>query len=350
MHGEISGRRIGEREPLFVIAELGLNHGGSVERALAMVDAAADAGVSAVKLQSFTADELVAADCPAPAHVPAASLRDFFRTFELDEAAHMAVRDRARSRGLAFLSTPFSLRAVDMLERVGADGLKIASGDLTYDGLIAAAARTGLPVIMSTGMSSLAETAHAVATARLHGVGHVALLHCVSSYPTPQDSQNLRAIQTLARMFDVPVGLSDHAADTSAIPVAVTLGASIYERHLMLPGDDSVDAAVSSTPEEFAALIALAARTRASLGHGRRECLPAEAMNVTASRRSLHAMRSLGSGDTITAADVIALRPASGLPASALDDLVGTTITRAITAGERFRECDLPAGGRREVA
>lgn len=350
MHGEIGGRRIDEREPLFVIAELGLNHGGSLESALAMVDAAAAAGVSAVKLQSFTADELVAADCPPPAHVPVGSLRDFFRTFELDEDAHAAVRDRARSHGLAFISTPFSLRAVDMLERIGADALKIASGDLTYDALIARAASTGLPIVMSTGMSSMAETAHAVATARLHGVGHIALLHCVSCYPTPHDSQNLKTIQTLARMFDVPVGLSDHAADTSAVPVAVTLGASIYERHLMLPGCDSVDAAVSSTPGEFNALIALAARTRISLGHGRRECLPAEAGNVTASRRSLHAVRALAPGDLVAASDVTALRPSSGVPASALDDLLGARVLRAITAGERFRDDDLRAGGRREVA
>jgi sialic acid synthase SpsE len=207
-----------------------------------------------------------------------------------------------------------------------------------------------LPIIMSTGMSSMAETAHAVSTARLHGVGHVALLHCVSSYPTAHDSQNLKVIQTLARMFDVPVGLSDHAADTAAIPVAVTLGASIYERHLMLPGCDSVDAAVSSTPDEFKALIDLAEKTQTSLGHGRRECLPAEAGNVTASRRSLHAVRALSAGDLVTASDITALRPSSGVPASALDDLVGALITRAIAAGERFRDGDLRAGGRREVA
>ena len=163
---EIGGLRVGDRQPLFVIAELGLNHGGSLDRALAMVDAAAAAGASAVKLQTFKADELVAASCPAPAHVPVKSLRDFFGQFELDRAAHVEVARRARLHGLAFVATPFSCRAIDMLVDIGVDAIKIASGDLTYDELIAHAARTDLPVIISTGMSTLAETAHAVSVAR----------------------------------------------------------------------------------------------------------------------------------------------------------------------------------------
>src|SRR5262252_8994108 len=135
MQCEIGGQRIGVRQPLFVIAELGLNHGGSLVRALELVDAAATAGASAIKLQTFRAEELVAAECPAPAHVPERSLRDFFARFELDRSAHIAIRDRARERGLAFIATPFSCAAVDMLEDLDVDALKIASGDLTYDGL-----------------------------------------------------------------------------------------------------------------------------------------------------------------------------------------------------------------------
>src|SRR4051812_4145458 len=150
MHLEIGGRRIGPRQPLFVIAELGLNHGGSVDRALEMVDAAAAAGASAIKLQTFTADELVAAHCPAPAHVPVKSLREFFSQFELDRASHREVARRARLHGLAFIATPFSSRAVDMLVEIGVNAIKIASGDLTYDDLIGHAARTGLPLIIST--------------------------------------------------------------------------------------------------------------------------------------------------------------------------------------------------------
>lgn len=350
MHGEIGGRRFGDREPLFVIAELGLNHDGSLERALAMVDAAAAAGASAIKLQTFLAEDLVAANCPAPAHVPDASLRDFFRHFELDREAHIAIRDRARGLGLAFLATPFSIDAVDMLQEIGVDGLKIASGDIIYDALIARAATTGLPLIISTGMASIAETAHALATARLHGAGHVALLHCVSSYPIPEGSQNLKTIQTLARMFDVPVGLSDHGATTAAVPVAVTLGASIYERHFMLPGCEGVDAAVSSTPTQLAEAVRLAERTANALGHGRRECLPVEAVNLAPSRRALHATRTLQPGDVITPSDVTAVRPSTGLTPGLYEDLVGSLVTRVIQEGTPFLGRDLPARGYREVA
>ncbi len=165
----IAGRSVGAGEPLFAIAEIGLNHGGSQDEALALVDAAARAGASAVKLQTLRADGLVAGHCPAPAHVEARSLRDFFRQFELDEEAHRAVATRARAHGLAFMSTPFDLDAVEMLERVGVDAFKIASGDLTFVSLIRRVAATGKPIVLSTGMSTLAEAASAAACAREAG-------------------------------------------------------------------------------------------------------------------------------------------------------------------------------------
>src|SRR5262245_7512797 len=342
MELEIGGIRVGGRQPLFVIAELGLNHGGSLDCALAMVDAAAAAGASAVKLQTFKAEELVASHCPAPAHVPAGSLREFFKQFEFDRAAHLEIAKRARLHDLAFVATPFSIAAIDMLIEVGVDAIKIASGDLTYDELIVHAARTGRPLIISTGMSTLAETAHAVSLARAEGARQLALLHCVSSYPVLEDSQNLRAIQTLSRVFGTVVGLSDHARDGSAVPIAVTLGASIYERHFVLPGDDGVDRTVSSTPKQLAEMVAVARRTQAALGHGRRECLATEAGNLTASRRALHATRSLAVGEVIGAEDVVALGLARGLPRNLRHGRMGPRVTRAIEAGASFLGHDLP--------
>lgn len=351
MSFDIGGRLIGPGEPLFVIAELGLNHGGSVDRALELVDAAARAGASAVKLQTFRAESLVAATCPAPAHVAEKSLRAFFKRFELDREAHVAIARQARSRGLAFMATPFSLDAVDLLEDVGVDAFKIASGDLTYHALIERSARTGRPLVISTGMSTLSETTQAVTQARAAGGHSVALLHCVSSYPVPDGSQNLRAVQTLRRVFGTPVGLSDHAADTSAVPIVIALGASIYERHLVLPGDEGVDRAVSSTPEQLAEVVATAGRTQVALGHGRRECSPAEAGNRTASRRALHSSRALSSGHLVTPDDIAVLRPSRGLPPSLERELVGSVLTRRVEAGAPFFSNDLsPSRSQRDVA
>lgn len=339
---EIAGRRIGPSEDVFVVAEIGLNHGGSPSRALDLVDAAAWAGASAVKLQTLQADQLVAADCPPPAHVRARSLSDFFRRFELDRVAHQAVIERARHRGLAVLSTPLAERLVRMLEQVGLDAYKIASGDLTYDGLIEAAARTGKPLIISTGMSSLDEVVRALSVARGAGARHVALLHCVSAYPAPAESQNLRAITTLAEATGVPVGLSDHGSGLVAAVAATTLGACIYERHLVLDDDDdAIDRAVSSTPSELKAIVEAMARTRAALGDGVKRCLPAEEPNVVASRRGLYAARPLRAGQRITAADLIALRPATAIAPSQLGSLVGAIVARDIAAGQPLAPADL---------
>jgi len=338
----IGERFVGVNQPAFIIAEIGLNHGGSLERALSLVNAASRAGVSAIKLQTLTPDGLVAPGAPAPMHVDAASMSEFFSTFELDERATRQIVLRARALGLAVLATPLSLDAVDMLERVGVDGYKIASGDITWEQLIRRCAQTRKPLVISTGMSSLPEITRAVACARLGGASDVALLHCVSAYPVPEGSENLRAVATLIDAFNLPVGLSDHGANTSAWPLAVVMGASIYERHLVLSEDDgSIDAAVSSDPAQLASAIHAGLLAAAAAGSGIKICLPAEAPNRTASRRGLYARRDLAAGDTVTANDVIALRPAVGLAASREPELIGVTLVRALDAGMPFLERDL---------
>jgi N,N'-diacetyllegionaminate synthase len=341
---EIGGHQLGPGHRLFVIAELGLNHGGSLETALALVDAAHAAGASAIKLQTIDADELVAEDCPAPAHVTVASLREFFRQFELDEAAHRAVASAARALGLAVMSTPFSDEAVGMLVRVGCDALKIASGDITHRRLIERAAGTGLPLIISTGMSGLDDVAQALAWARAAGADRLVLLHCVSAYPVPRGSENLGAILELARVFHVPVGLSDHTTEPLAAPLAVALGASAYERHFVLDAAMAgVDAAVSATPDQLRAIVLAAEQARMALGDGRKTCLPAEAVNLVASRRSLYARRTVLAGALVGEDDVVALRPAAGLDASRWPDLIGVRLSRTVHAGAMFLQSDLEA-------
>jgi len=339
---EIAGRAIGPGARVFVIAEIGLNHGGSVDRALAMVDAAAAAGASAIKLQTLVANELVAGSCPAPAHVSATSLREFFATYELDLEAHRAVIARARAHRLAVMSTPFSERAVSMLELLGIDAFKIASGDLTYTGLITAAARTGRPIILSTGMSFLPEIVESVASARMAGADQIAVLHCVSAYPTPPEAQNLRAITTLSDTLRIPVGLSDHGTGFNAAIAAMALGACIYERHLVLDDDlDAIDRPVSSTPAELGAIIRAMAQTRMALGDGRKIPQAAERPNVVPSRRGLYANRPLQAGTRVEPGDLVALRPASDFAPADLSALLGTTLHCDVPAGAPLRADDI---------
>lgn len=331
----IRDRSIDASAPLYVVAEIGLNHGGELGRAEELVDAAADAGVAAVKLQSLRAETLVAAHCPPPMHVSATSLRGFFARFELDADAHRRLARRAHAAGLAFISTPFDEPALDMLMDAGVDAIKIASGDVTYLRLVALAARTGRPVILSTGMSELHEVEAAVRCATAHGVNGLALLHCVSAYPVPHGSENLRAIETLARAFGLTVGLSDHSLEPLAAPLAVALGARIYERHFVAARDGrAIDEAVSSTGAELADVMRQCGQVQRVLGHGRRECSPAERGNRAASRRGLYAARAIPKGTRISDDDLAALRPEEGLPASTWDRVLGTRTTRDVAEGD----------------
>jgi len=178
--------------------------------------------------------------------------------------------------------------------------------------------------------------------ARHAGARALALLHCVSAYPIPRGQENLRAIRTLADVFDLPVGLSDHGDDTFAVSIAQAQGAVLYERHLVLDDDvDAVDRAVSSTPAELAAVVAVARRTHAALGDGRKASLDAEAANHAASRRSLYAARDLCAGHVLAASDLIALRPATGLPPKELPRVVGRRLTRPIARGAALQAHDV---------
>lgn len=341
----IGGRAVSSSAPLFVAAEIGMNHGGSIDQALALVDAAAETGADAITLQTFQAAQLASPTAPSPAHFTGQgtdTLVEYIQRYELDEPAHAKIVARARQRGLSVVATPFSLDGVDMLERVGIDAFKIASGDLTWDQLITRAANTRKPMVIATGMASLDEVAHAVDRAHAGGAMQVALLHTVSAHPVPPSSENLRAIRTLADRFDLPVGLSDHAEDTFALPMAMALGAAIYERHLVLPDDlDAVDIAVSSLPDELAEAINRARRARLALGTGEKVCLEVEMMNRHINRRALCAARDLEPGMSLRRMDLVALRPANGIPPSRLDEVVGRRLLRPVDLGHPIREQDL---------
>jgi N-acetylneuraminate synthase/N,N'-diacetyllegionaminate synthase len=342
---EIAGQSIATGGPMRVIAEIGLNHAGDADLAHRLVDACADAGAWAVKFQVFEARELLVADAPAPSHLQAESLRSFFAQFELQAEAYASLLQRARDRSLVTIATAFDRDSVTMLEQVGVDAFKVASGDLTHTLLIEQVARTGVPLILSTGMSTESDVWNAVDWAVGAGARSLALLHCVSAYPTPDAEQNLRAVATLAREYKLPIGLSDHGMGADAALLAYAQGATLYERHVYLPGTDAIDAPVSSTPEELFDVVRRLARAHEAMGDGRRTPRSAERANIGPSRRGLYARRDIAEGQVIEEADIIALRPIGLLGAEYGRVLIGCRAPRRLTAGTPFEPRDLGTRG-----
>jgi N,N'-diacetyllegionaminate synthase len=340
---DIAGHSIAAGAPMRVIAEIGLNHTGDASLAHRLVDACADAGAWAIKLQVFEAGELLVADAPAPVHVQAASLRDFFAKFELQAAAYDSVIRHASDRRLITVATAFDLASVGLMQRIGVDAFKVASGDLTHVLLIEQVARTGRPMILSTGMSTEPEIWNAIDWAVGAGARSLALLHCVSAYPTPDAQQNLRAVATLAREYKLPTGLSDHGMGADAALLAYAQGARLYERHVYLPGTDAIDAPVSSTPDELRDIVQRLARAHAAMGDGHRAPMDAERANIVPSRRGLYARRAIAAGQVIEEADVAALRPAGSLGAEYARLLIGCRAPRGIAVGSPFEPPDLGA-------
>jgi len=350
---------------VFIIAEAGVNHDGSLDDALRMVDAAAAAGADAVKFQTFDAAQLVTRRAGKAAYQARNTGTDdgqyaMLKALELDRPAHRVLADHAACRGIRFMSTAFDLDSLGFLETLGMPAIKVPSGDLTWAAMLLTVSRLDAPLILSTGMADLEEIRAALsvvafgmtrsglptgkddleaalgdpaAQARLRE--RVTLLHCTTEYPAPMAAVNLRAMDVMAEAFGLPVGYSDHTLGTTVAIAAVARGATVIEKHFTLdrarPGPDH---AASLEPGELAAMVAAIRDVEVALGRAVKAPTPEEAGNRTVARRSLVAARPLAAGEVFTLDNLTAKRPADGLSPMDIWPLIGRTAGRAYDADE----------------
>jgi pseudaminic acid synthase len=333
----IGDRDIGPGHSPYIIAELSGNHNGEIERAFKLIDAAKGAGADAVKLQTYTADTITI-DHDGPGFVIEGGLWNGRKLYELYQEAHTpwewhpALFDYARRAGIACFSSPFDYSAIDMLERLGAPAYKIASFEIVDTPLIRYAAKTDKPLIVSTGMAVRAEIDSAVAAAG-EGSRGIALLHCISGYPTPIQEANLLRIPALAKNYDCPIGLSDHTLGVEASIAAVALGAAIIEKHITLArADGGPDAAFSLEPDELTSMVRGARAAFAALGSVEYGRAASEQGNM-AFRRSLYAVQDIAIGEAFTDANVRSIRPGFGLAPKHRDAVIGRRAACTIARG-----------------
>lgn len=347
-----------------IIAEAGVNHDGDLATALALVDAAAAAGADVVKFQTFRADKLASRHAAKAEYQKRETGADetqaaMLRRLELDEAAHEKLIARCAARAIAFLSSPFDPGSLDLLAwRFDLPRIKLGSGEITNAPLLVAVGRTGKPVILSTGMSHLAEIEQALAALAIGYLGKepggkafaevlagdaaweilrakVALLHCTTQYPTPVEDVNLKAMDTLRAAFGLPVGYSDHTNGIAVALAAVARGASIIEKHFTLdrtrPGPDH---AASLEPGELKAMVEGIRAIEAALGDGIKRPAPSESANIEVARKSLVAARPIPAGTLLTAGDITVKRPGGGLSPFAYWDLIGRRAPKSFVEDE----------------
>ena len=337
---EIAGRQIGPDHPPFVIAEMSGNHNQSLERALAIVEAAAAAGAHAIKLQTYTADTMTldvrggSFEINDPDSLWAGqNLHDLYKKAYTPWEWHAPIMQRARELGLICFSSPFDETAVDFLEDLGAPAYKIASFENNHLPLIAKAASTGKPLIISTGMATLGELDDAVKTAREAGCQQLVLLKCTSNYPASPENTNLRTIPHLRQLFNTEVGLSDHTMGIGAAVAAIALGASVVEKHFTLArADGGVDSAFSLEPSELSALVLETERAWQALGKVRYGPTEAEQKSLVF-RRSIYVSKDLQPGDLLSAENLCIVRPGDGLPPKLLHALLGRPVAKPLKRG-----------------
>jgi N-acetylneuraminate synthase len=334
----ITGRSIGFNRLPYIIAELSANHNGSLERALATITAAKQCGADAVKIQTYTADTMTI-ECDLPDFMVKGGLWDGYKLYDLYKWAqtpyewHKPLFEHAKKEGITLFSTPFDETAVDLLESLDTPAYKIASFELADLPLIEYVAKTGKPMILSTGMATGEQIQEAVSTARDSGCKDLVLLHCISSYPVPIDQAHLLQIAVLAERFKVPVGLSDHTLGTTAAVAAVALGACIIEKHFTLNrADKGPDCEFSLEPSEMERLCREAKEAWACLGEaGFNRKKVEEGSKVF--RRSLYFVKDLPTGHIVKEEDVRRIRPGMGLPPRENQKLIGRKLRQPVSRG-----------------
>ena len=314
----IGGRYVGESEPVFVIAEAGVNHNGSLERALRLVDTACVAGADGIKFQLYRAEEQASHVSPTASYqqerTGAANMLEMAQSYDLPWEAHHTIAWYCREVGIVYMASCFDRLAVDLLIKLGGECIKVGSGEITNYPLLAYMAATCKPILLSTGMSTLEEVAGAVNHIRAHGNSPLVLFQCVSNYPAAPETINLRAMHTLAQAFGVPVGYSDHTVDNVTAIAAVALGACMVEKHFTLdknlPGPDH---AMSLNPGELKDFVAAIRTAQAALGDGIKQPHPSEMATRTVARRSLVSARPIRVGERLDNTNVTLKRPATGI-------------------------------------
>ena len=330
---------VGEGQPCFVIAEAGVNHNGDLSRALELIDAAAEAGATAVKFQTFRAKQLVTLHAPKAEYQARneqvdESQLEMLQRLELSPADHRALIAHSRDRGILFMSTPFEEQSAGFLQQLGVAVFKVPSGEITNLPFLECLARMGKPLIVSTGMCTLGDVEAAVETIERAGNQQIILLHCVSNYPANPADVNLRAMATMRAAFGYPVGYSDHTLGISVGTASVALGATVVEKHFTLdrnlPGPDH---RASLEPGELKDLISSIRTVELAMGTGRKSPVESESDTASVARKSLVASADIPVGTRLTN-DLIAIkRPGTGLPPAMRTYLLNRMATCHIPAG-----------------
>ena len=335
---KIAGREIGKNNPAYIIAEMSGNHGGSLDRAKEIIHAAKEAGADCIKIQTYTADTLTI-DCSNEYFRIKGSAWDGENLYSLYKRAytpwewHEELKAEADKLSIDFFSTPFDNSAVDFLEKLGIGFYKIASFELVDIPLIKYVAGTGKPIIMSTGMATLAEIETAVDAIRNEGNDQVALLRCASAYPAVTDEMNLKTMQNMAETFNVPVGLSDHSYGSVGAVTAVALGASIIEKHLCMGREiETADSSFSMTPDEFASMVKDIRQAEKAIGRVKYGPSEQEKDSI-AFRRSIFAVKDIKAGEKLSEDNIRVIRPGYGMEPKYYEELIGQTALDDIEKG-----------------
>ncbi len=327
---------------VFIIAEAGVNHNGSVELAKKLVDAAIEAGADAVKFQTFKASKLVSKFAEKANYQKKATSLDetqhsMLERLELDEVAHLKIIQHCKKSGILFLSTPFDIESVDMLDALGMPIFKIPSGEITNLPYLRYICRFGKEIILSTGMATIGEIGDALNVLESEGIARskITVLHATTEYPCPIDEVNLKAMLTIKKEFGVKIGYSDHTMGIEVPIAAVALGASVIEKHFTLDRlMDGPDHKASLEPAELVAMVGAIRNIEKALGSEIKQPSPSELKNIVVARKSLVAMTEIKKGQLFTVDNICAKRPGGGISPMYWDNVIGKIAQRNFSVDE----------------
>lgn len=345
---KIGSRLIGQGQPVLIIADIGANFDGDLDKAKRLALAVKEAGGDVVKIQSFLANKIVSGKGFASMKLKGIHgswgrpVDEIFKEVEFPRKWHKQMADYCQSIGMAFSSSPYDFEAVDLMEEIGVDFYKIGSGDITWHEMLEYIARKGKPMILATGASTLAEVDEAVRVIEAIGNHNLILLQCITNYPSKIESANINVLRTYKETFNIITGYSDHSPGDTVVLGAVALGAKVIEKHFTLNKEDKgPDHPHSMNPEEFTKMVKNIRNLERALGSGKKEVVEEEAETVIVQRRSLYAKNAIRKGEVIKKEDIIELRPALGILPKHKSLVIGKKAGRNIEAGEPLKQEDI---------